>query len=399
MKSRPLILDIKSWTRVSSKELQFFATDEEMFHWLTHDLPSDYAPYSLVASVLVKRQSRVYQEVTSRHNLSTYLDCVADGRQRTGSLWLCSDCLSPDLFSKLQKVPSPKGICSTNGLIMIQPGGRLKEGCGASRVSIVDKVRNSDTGETRVHDNYLAIYKALSRNIQRALVYSTIQRFPDGTEFEDTRLQKMTEAAARAHESGNPYSSRPGRILKTTGQTESRRNKVLGPLSSAREERHNIVSRGVHFGLTDATAKRLLEAHQKGRLSEIQEILQDVEEKWDERYLAESDKSWEILHRCFSDGTLSPEGGDYPLNHCFLGGLQLVHVARDGYVASLKTRDQVKDIAAALAFVDQAWIERRLDELDAEDNLDYAWSWFHRVRKLYMKLAREERAVIFTVNN
>jgi hypothetical protein len=63
-------------------------------------------------------------------------------------------------------------------------------------------------------------------------------------------------------------------------------------------------------------------------------------------YLAQSDKSWDAMHRTLADGELAWEGGDYPLNHTVLAG-RLLYTG-DDYIMSLKTPAQMKDVAAAL---------------------------------------------------
>jgi hypothetical protein len=78
---------------------------------------------------------------------------------------------------------------------------------------------------------------------------------------------------------------------------------------------------GVHFALTeeDVAALRAIEDEQE-RLSLLQE---DIEERYFAKpapYAAESDKSWDAMHRALADGQLTWDGGTYPLNHTVLAG-------------------------------------------------------------------------------
>src|SRR5688572_30022236 len=109
---------------------------------------------------------------------------------------------------------------------------------------------------------------------------------------------------------------------------------------------------GVHFALSDDDVTALLSKRSDAeRLAHIQE---DIEERYfDESsiYFAQSDKAWDAMHRALSDGLLSYDGGEYPLNHVVLGGQALY--GEDDYIVSLKSPQQVKDVAAAVAKVTQ----------------------------------------------
>jgi Domain of unknown function (DUF1877) len=107
------------------------------------------------------------------------------------------------------------------------------------------------------------------------------------------------------------------------------------------------------------------------------------------------------MHRALSDGELTWVGGDYPLNHVILGGEPLY--TQPDYIVSLKSPDQVRDIAAALPGVTEAEFRRRYFAIDAEvygfpvDERDFAytWHWFQEVRRLYTTAAAEGRHVLF----
>ncbi|QSI29658.1 DUF1877 family protein [Variovorax sp. RKNM96] len=162
---------------------------------------------------------------------------------------------------------------------------------------------------------------------------------------------------------------------------------------------------GVHFALTpdDALALEAI-GNDDDCLEHLTENIEERYFKEAEAYIAESDKSWDAMHRALSGGTLSRSGGAYPLNHVVLGGTSLY--ADDDYIMSLKTPAQVRDIAAALAPIDEAEFRRLYNNIDPEDydgdvsddDFEYTWSWFAGVRDLYAKAAAEGRFVLFTAD-
>jgi len=161
---------------------------------------------------------------------------------------------------------------------------------------------------------------------------------------------------------------------------------------------------GVHLALSDADLQTLLtKQSDEDRIDFIQEI----EPKYFESprtYLAETDKSWDAMHRLLADGLLTFDGGEFPLSHVVLGGQQLYD--GDDYLVSLKTSDQVRQIAAALASLDKAEFRRRYDALDpdqyegeiGDEDFEYTWDWFQGVRQLYKVAAVEDRSVLFSVD-
>jgi len=163
-----------------------------------------------------------------------------------------------------------------------------------------------------------------------------------------------------------------------------------------------MACRGVFFALTDEDAKRVLAtAGDDDALIEL--IQEDIEERWDTDWLAETDKAWDAMHRCLTDGRLSFKSTT-PRGMCVLGGRQL-HKGSD-YIVSLVTPDQVKQVAAAIADIDEAWVRERYFAIPAsdygcpltEEDCGYTWSSFEGVRALYQKAAASGRAMLFTVD-
>jgi hypothetical protein len=60
--------------------------------------------------------------------------------------------------------------------------------------------------------------------------------------------------------------------------------------------------RGVLFAIDQEELQALRQATSD---SEVQAVVAAIEERWDERFLAETDKAWDAIHRCLTDGTLA----------------------------------------------------------------------------------------------
>ncbi len=159
---------------------------------------------------------------------------------------------------------------------------------------------------------------------------------------------------------------------------------------------------GVHLALSDAEVQHLRSLpSEPDRLDSIVEELEEDDFADHEEYMAQSDKAWDAMHRALTDGELSWDGGEYPLNHAILGG-ELLYTRPD-YIVSLKSPDQVRDVAAALSGLTEAEFRRRYFAIDPDvygfpvDERDfcYTWDWFQEVRRLYATAAAEGRHVLF----
>lgn len=163
-----------------------------------------------------------------------------------------------------------------------------------------------------------------------------------------------------------------------------------------------MACRGVHFAIEIATMERLVGAKSDAETLEI--VQEDIEGRWDEAWLHETDKSWDALHRCLGNGTLDIPGGFAPLVAAVLGGEQRHSGA--GFIVSLVRPEQVREVADALAQVTREWLRQRYDALNpnsydgelGEDDFRYTWSWFEGLPDLYERAALDGRAVVFTVD-
>jgi hypothetical protein len=163
-----------------------------------------------------------------------------------------------------------------------------------------------------------------------------------------------------------------------------------------------MAGRGVHFAVTASQAEALLAAKSDRKLMPI---VAQIEEAWEKPFAVETDKAWDAIHRCLTDGSLLYVSGEYPLNHCICGGRQLFR--GNGYTVSFVAAEEVKDVAEALPKVTKVWMRRRYSRIDPEDydevemgeeDFECTWENFLDVRRFYKTAAKAGRAVIFTVD-
>jgi Domain of unknown function (DUF1877) len=158
---------------------------------------------------------------------------------------------------------------------------------------------------------------------------------------------------------------------------------------------------GVHFAITPEQEFSLTTADDDGDSDMVGELLEELEESWDDdASKVDTDKAWDAIHRCLTDGTLDPDSGEYPLSHAVLGGRHL----HDDYYVVYVSAAEVRDVAHALRGVDRTWLRQRFDAIDdpdyrgAQDDADFEYTWenFVDVQAFYDRAAAAGRAVIFT---
>jgi hypothetical protein len=162
---------------------------------------------------------------------------------------------------------------------------------------------------------------------------------------------------------------------------------------------------GVHFALSEIEVDRLRALNSD---SERLDFLQgEIEESYfsDQKHLmCESDKAWDAIHRCLTDGKLGYSNGAAPLRFVVLGGEPLYFT--DDYIMSLKTPDEVRAVAAAVDDIGEPEFRSRYFSIDpkeygfplSEEDFGYTWHWFRQVRDFYKRAAAESRHVLFTAD-
>ena len=158
---------------------------------------------------------------------------------------------------------------------------------------------------------------------------------------------------------------------------------------------------GVHFALADERLDELLS--KRGDEAVLEFVQEKLEAEWDKEWLQETDKAWDAIHRCLTDGTLESHKG-VPLAKCVLGGRQLYQGCE--YIVSLLDCVEVWEVAALLKSMDKAGMRTRYERLKetdyapffSDDDFEYTWTWFERLNTFFQKAASSRRAVLFTAD-
>src|SRR5262245_36381798 len=166
-----------------------------------------------------------------------------------------------------------------------------------------------------------------------------------------------------------------------------------------------MVARAVHFALTEEQASRLMDTPDADE-DFLMDFVEELEEGpngegWDDEWTQETDKAWDAIHRCLTDGKL--EWGDTPFHQCILGSDNLYE--GDDYLMSYLDPEEVKAVAAAIKDIDRDDLRRRYNAIDTESygelsdsDFEYTWSWFPQLRDFFQRAAAANRHVLFTVD-
>jgi hypothetical protein len=164
------------------------------------------------------------------------------------------------------------------------------------------------------------------------------------------------------------------------------------------------MSLGVHFALTSAQLKRLRAA--RGDDDAVLELLHEIEEAWDSKWLVQSDKAWDAMHRALADGQLTFEGGanHAPLGLVVLGGESMVE--DDDETVVLLEPSGVAAAAHSMKTLTQEHFRERYFRLCpgyapefGEQDFAYTWSHLESVRDFFARAAKAKRSVVFTASS
>ncbi len=166
------------------------------------------------------------------------------------------------------------------------------------------------------------------------------------------------------------------------------------------EDEEEVFGLGFHLALSKDQEKELLSLKDvEDLLDFIQEQTEDEDEEW---YIF-CDTAWDAIHRCLTDGRLSRDNGDYPLNTCIMGGKKLSQ--DDNVIVTFLDANNVEDLAKAFNKIDRNHMQSKYNAIDADDyildkseeDFDFVWDMFLDVRELLNKAADAKRAVFFSV--
>jgi hypothetical protein len=208
---RRQILDPREWSRVGGRELQFFATDDEVRGYL-NELPSEFGPYDTLGSTLLPNPggSPPYRSEPYVCAIDEHFERLARGMAIPSNIFVRPAALVPAL-------PIADGgrdidaWCTVNGVVLLQHGWTRSGKREASRIAICDKM-DSAAGQ-RIHLKEQAkVFDHLKRRIRRDLKFASIRVYKGGIADESTH-QMMTSAAAELAKTGF-FVSTPGRMVR-----------------------------------------------------------------------------------------------------------------------------------------------------------------------------------------
>jgi hypothetical protein len=160
---------------------------------------------------------------------------------------------------------------------------------------------------------------------------------------------------------------------------------------------------GVHFAIMpDQEAKLLAVAGDDEAVLGV--IEEEIEAAWDQEWLCETDKAWDAIHRCLTDGSLSVSGGEDPLRLCILGGRQLYQ--GDDYFVCFVPASKVPQVSAGLDAFSREMFDQAYDALDQTDydgpigldDREYTREYLSALKVFWRKAADAGRSVVFTVD-
>ena len=162
---------------------------------------------------------------------------------------------------------------------------------------------------------------------------------------------------------------------------------------------------GVLFALTEMQVAALRKKkNDKARLEYVQEVIEERFFEESPELVAETDKSWDAIHRSLTDGSLAYNNGVFPLSHVILGGESLY--SSEDYIMSLKNPDEVRDIARAIRTVSRDQLRAGYDRINPAEyglpltskDFEYTWEWFSGLAPFWENAARSGRHVLFTAD-
>jgi hypothetical protein len=154
---------------------------------------------------------------------------------------------------------------------------------------------------------------------------------------------------------------------------------------------------GCHFALDASQVKEL-------RAADTAQDFVDELEASEPRWVYETDKAWDGIHRCLGDGESTIPYRVPMIVKAILGGEDLSD--DEGNYSYFVAARFVPKVATALAPLTRAWFRARHRTLATTDydgqvddeDFDYLWSNFVGLRKFFARAAKAKRAVLFNVS-
>jgi hypothetical protein len=169
---------------------------------------------------------------------------------------------------------------------------------------------------------------------------------------------------------------------------------------------------GVHFAITAEMAARL-NYNRAPSTADVVAFIEYLERQFNtllaEGWVEMTDKAWDGIHRCLTDGKL--ERGDTPGHLCILGATDRLWVRRADdqleWIVNLLEPSEVRRVADAIQRIDRAEMRRGYDSIDPEsfyrlcmsdDDFEATWDGFQHLRAFFQRAADAGRWVVFKVD-
>ncbi len=159
---------------------------------------------------------------------------------------------------------------------------------------------------------------------------------------------------------------------------------------------------GMHFAISYEQAMKLLQCKSDEEL--VTMVEEEIEEVANEDNSFQTDKAWDAIHRCLSNGTLDVRQGTRPLNLAIFGG-NVLNKDPDYFVVLLTPTD-VTQVAEALAQVTEDWMKKKYFDQKfpdyqgekSQEDWEYTWGSFDGLPEFFANAAGRKQHVIFTVD-
>jgi hypothetical protein len=169
---------------------------------------------------------------------------------------------------------------------------------------------------------------------------------------------------------------------------------------------------GVHFAITAEVAARL-NRDRPPSPADVVAFIEYLDSQFNallvEGWVEMTDKAWDGIHRCLTNGKLEP--GDTPGHLCILGATDHLWVRReDGqleWIVNLLEPGEVRRVAVAIRGIDRPDIQRGYDRIDpesfyrlcmSEEDFEATWDSFRHLRAFFGRAAEVGRWVVFRVD-
>jgi len=165
----------------------------------------------------------------------------------------------------------------------------------------------------------------------------------------------------------------------------------------------SLSGEGTYFLLTRNDAKELFGLDGDDAVWRFVEKLRTSPQHRKDDLVLDCGTAWDPIHRVLTDGTLSHDAGEFPNDHCVLGGRHMHE--EDDFEVIMVRPDVVSLVAESLLKVRSVEFSEKYMALDPEQygqtptetDGDAVWSMFKLIRQLFEDASVDHSAVLFVV--